>query len=69
MFSIASICALRYFLQEYVLVSQEKMQVEVYRPDANGHWSGEISRAGDRLNLNSVGLSLTMADIYDEVLA
>ncbi len=54
-------------LQEYVLVSQERMQVEVYRPDKAGNWSGEVLSTRDRVELKSVGLSLSMADIYDEV--
>ncbi|MDJ1171642.1 Uma2 family endonuclease [Roseofilum sp. BLCC_M154] len=55
-------------LQEYVLVSQTEMKVEVYRRKTDGNWSLEILELDDSLELNSVGLSLTMADIYDEVL-
>ncbi len=54
-------------LQEYVLVSQEEMQVEVYRPNEAGNWSFDILGSQDSLELQSVGLTLTMADIYDEV--
>ncbi len=55
-------------LQEYVLVSQEEMKVEVYRLNQVGNWSWEILGNSDILELKSVGLTLTMADIYDEVL-
>ncbi|MDJ1171643.1 Uma2 family endonuclease [Roseofilum sp. BLCC_M154] len=55
-------------LQEYILVSQTEMKVEVYRRNTDGNWSLEILEIDDSLELNSVGLSLTMADIYDEVL-
>jgi Uma2 family endonuclease len=55
-------------LQEYVLVSQEEMKVEVYRPNDAGNWSGSVLGKDDILELKSVGLTLTMADIYDEVL-
>lgn len=55
-------------LQEYVLVSQTEMKVEVYRRNAKGDWSLEILELDDSLELNSVGLTLTMAEIYDEVL-
>lgn len=55
-------------LQEYVIVSQTEMKVEVYRLNANETWSLEILEAEDILTLNSVSLSLTMAEIYDEVL-
>ena len=55
-------------LQEYVLVSQSEIKVEVYRPDRSGNWSRQTLGNGERLELQSVGLTLTMADIYDEVL-
>lgn len=55
-------------LQEYVLVDQTEMKVEIYRPSKAGYWSREILEKEDNLELNSVGLTLTMADIYDEVL-
>ena len=54
-------------LQEYVLISQTEMKAEVYRRNASGNWSLEILEASDSLDLNSVGLTLTMAEIYDEV--
>ncbi|NES66888.1 MAG: Uma2 family endonuclease [Okeania sp. SIO2D1] len=55
-------------LQEYVLVEQTEMKVEVDRRLEVGCWSGEILGKEDYLKLNSVGLTLTMTDIYDEVL-
>lgn len=55
-------------LQEYVLVSQSGIKVEVYRPDRAGNWSLQTLGKGDRLELQSVNLTLTMADIYDDVL-
>ncbi|MBP0008155.1 MULTISPECIES: Uma2 family endonuclease [unclassified Roseofilum] len=55
-------------LQEYVLVSQTEMKVEMYRRNTAGNWSLEILEEGDRLELKSVGLTFTMTDIYDEVL-
>jgi Uma2 family endonuclease len=54
-------------LQEYVLVSQNQMQVEVYRRNASGNWEVERLGPNDSLELNSVGLTLTLAEIYDEV--
>lgn len=54
-------------LQEYVLVSQDQMQVEVYRRKPSGNWEVERLGPNDSLQLNSVGLTLTLADIYDEV--
>lgn len=55
-------------LQEYVLVSQDEIKVEVYRKDAEGNWSVQILVKDDNLELNSIGLTLTMADIYEDVL-
>ncbi|MBW4570170.1 MAG: Uma2 family endonuclease [Tolypothrix carrinoi HA7290-LM1] len=55
-------------LQEYVLVSQDEIKVEVYRKDTQGNWSVQILVKDDNLELNSVGLTLTMADIYEDVL-
>jgi Uma2 family endonuclease len=54
-------------LQEYVLVSQEEIKVEIYRKDAQGNWSLTILGKGNELRLDSVGLTLTMADIYEDV--
>ncbi|MCT7966797.1 Uma2 family endonuclease [Laspinema sp. D1] len=54
-------------LQEYVLVSQDQMQVEVYRRQTSGNWEFERLGPNDSLELNSVGLTLTRTEIYDEV--
>jgi Uma2 family endonuclease len=54
-------------LQEYVLVSQDEIRVEIYRKDSNGNWTVETLGKDDNLQLNSVGLTLTMADIYEDV--
>jgi Uma2 family endonuclease len=56
-------------LQEYVLVSQEEIKVEVYRQDDEGNWLLEILGKDDELQLTSVGLTLTMSDIYEDVFA
>ncbi|MEH2436787.1 MAG: Uma2 family endonuclease [Nostoc sp.] len=54
-------------LQEYVLVSQDEIKVEVYRQDLQGNWTKEILGSEDKLVLNSVNLSLTMTDIYEDI--
>jgi Uma2 family endonuclease len=56
-------------LREYVLVSQDEMKVEVYRKDDEGNWLLEILGKDDELQLTSVGLTLTMSDIYEDVFA
>jgi len=54
-------------LEEYVLVSQTAAVVEVYRRDGAGNWVSETIKANDSLTLESVGLTLTMAEVYEEV--
>jgi Uma2 family endonuclease len=55
-------------LQEYVLVSQDEMKVEIYRKDDLGNWTVETLGKDNNCQLDSVGLTLTMADIYEDVL-
>jgi hypothetical protein len=39
--------------------------VEVCRQDDQGNWSTEVLGKDDKLHLDSVNLTLTMADIYE----
>jgi Uma2 family endonuclease len=55
-------------LKEYVLIYQNQIKVEVYRQDDQGNWSTEVLGKEDKLHLNSVDLTLTMADIYEDVM-
>ncbi|MEA5618373.1 Uma2 family endonuclease [Cronbergia sp. UHCC 0137] len=55
-------------LQEYVLVYQNEIKVEVYRQDIEGNWSTEVLGKEDKLRLDSVDLTLTMDDIYEDVI-
>ena len=55
-------------LREYVLISQDEIKVEVYRKDAQQNWSLRTLSYCDNLELNSVGLTLSMNDIYEDVL-
>ncbi|MEL7409595.1 MAG: Uma2 family endonuclease [Cyanobacteria bacterium J06558_2] len=54
-------------LQEYVLVSQYEIKAEVYRRDDQENWTIETLNKDQELQLNSVGLTLTMKDIYEDV--
>jgi Uma2 family endonuclease len=54
-------------LQEYVLVYQDQIKVEVYRREGSENWSMEVLGKDDKLRLDSVGMNLTMADIYEDV--
>lgn len=55
-------------LKEYVLVSQDVMQVEVYRQETPGSWTVEILGEDNQLTWESVGLTMTVAQIYEDVL-
>ena len=54
-------------LKEYVLVSQDEIKVEVYRRDNNDNWTVETLGKNDNLTLDSMELTLTMSDIYEDV--
>lgn len=55
-------------LQEYVLVAQERMQVEVYRRQANNQWTHEVfTELEDEARFDSVNLTMTLRDIYRNV--
>ncbi|HLP88929.1 MAG TPA: Uma2 family endonuclease [Nostocaceae cyanobacterium] len=54
-------------LQEYVLVYQNQIKIEIYRRDDSGNWLIEVLGKNDKLRLDSVGLNLTMADVYEDV--
>ncbi|BAU67522.1 hypothetical protein STA3757_49440 (plasmid) [Stanieria sp. NIES-3757] len=54
-------------LEEYVLIAQDEMKVEVYRRDNQDNWTVETLGKSDNLHLTSVGLSLTMANLYEDV--
>jgi Uma2 family endonuclease len=55
-------------LQEYVLIYQNEIKIEVFRKDDPGNWQIEILGENDKLYLHSVDLTLTMADIYEDVI-
>lgn len=51
-------------LEEYMLVAQDTLRVEIYRRETG--WDLELyTEAADQLTLRSVGLSTTVADIYE----
>lgn len=55
-------------LKEYVLVTQDRMQVEVYRRDGAGGWWVDTYTGGEGVNLESVDLTLSIASVYEDVL-
>ncbi|MGL5807845.1 MAG: Uma2 family endonuclease [Xenococcaceae cyanobacterium] len=54
-------------LQEYILVSQDESRVEIYRKDGDGNWLIKIMQPEENLELDSVNLTLTLANIYEDV--
>jgi Uma2 family endonuclease len=55
-------------LREYVIVAQEEMRIQAHRRGADGSWSVEIfDNAEEAVTLESVGLTLSVADIYRNV--
>jgi Uma2 family endonuclease len=54
-------------LEEYVLVAQDEIRVDIYRRGSSGNWAIESLGENELLCLDSVGLTLTMADIYEDV--
>ncbi|KJH72444.1 Uma2 family endonuclease [Aliterella atlantica] len=55
-------------LQEYVIVSQDNVEVEIYQKDPQGNWSRQILGRNDLINLNSVDLQLAMTEVYEDVI-
>jgi Uma2 family endonuclease len=52
-------------LQEYMLVAQDLMRVEVYRRTSG--WDLELYGEGDRFRLDAVDLELAVEDIYEGI--
>lgn len=53
-------------LEEYMLVSQNKMKVEIFRRDNDG-WQKETYTNSDVVNLSSLGLTISITEIYADV--
>ena len=54
-------------LEEYVLVSPERITVDVFRRDASGHWVLYPFTAGDTLELASLGFECALAMLFEGV--
>lgn len=54
-------------LREYLLVSVEPRQLELYRRQADGRWLYERVGPGDVLTLDSVGVTLAADALYAEL--
>lgn len=53
-------------LQEYVLVSQSEIKVELYRRDPEG-WLVQSLNMSKILQLQSIELAIALSDIYEDV--
>ena len=54
-------------LQEYILVSQTEVKVEIYRKIDRDKWLLQILTQDDTLKLESVDIEITMAEVYEDV--
>ncbi len=55
-------------LQEYVLISEDEVKVENYRKDSQGNWLIQPLGKDDEFSLDSIDLTLTMTQIYEDVI-
>lgn len=52
-------------LREYVLIAQDQVLVEIFRRDAGDRWTvEELTEPDQQLRFESVGLSMSLADVY-----
>ena len=55
-------------LREYAVIDPERLSVDVFRRDSDsGHWVLYPFVAGDEVQCTSVGLSVPMAELYEDV--
>lgn len=54
-------------LDEYVLVSQKQIAVEVFRRNASGQWVLSTYESGDRVNLQCVDIAFEVTELYEDV--
>ena len=55
-------------LAEYLLVAQDRVHVDLYTRQPDGHWVlSEASRLEDTLELKSIGCHLALTDLYEKV--
>ncbi|AFY82205.1 Uma2 family endonuclease [Oscillatoria acuminata] len=54
--------------QEYVLVPQDQIGIELYRKTAEGSWEKTLLNPKEDLHLQSLGLTLPLTEIYEDSL-
>jgi Uma2 family endonuclease len=55
-------------LQEYVLVSQNKINIECFRRNSDGRWELFTYQPQETLQLESINFSCSVSEIYEDVL-
>jgi Uma2 family endonuclease len=55
-------------VEEVMFVEQSRMQVDLFRRNAQGRWELYPSGAGEVVALSSLGLALSVVDVYEDVL-
>ncbi len=53
-------------LREYMLITADKRQVEIYRRDYQDEW--QLAVTGTSFVLESIGCRLTLDEIYEDVM-
>ena len=51
-------------LQEYALVSTDKIAIDLHRKDDNGEWKSIYYRGGDTVELRSISLTFPIEKVY-----
>lgn len=55
-------------LQEYVLISQNKINIECFRRNSDGRWELFTYQPQETLQLESINFSCSVSEIYEDVL-
>ncbi len=55
-------------LQEYLLITQDKIQIEIFRRATDG-WELETCREGDTTTLSSFGFQIAVNSLYEDLLS
>ena len=54
-------------LREYVLADTERHSIDVFRRDDSGHWVLYPFEAGHTVEFASVGMSVALTQLYEDV--
>lgn len=56
-------------LREYILVRQDRVEVEIFRKEEDGRWNSvQYNELSDGFDLRSVGVRLSLSQIYERVI-